>query len=124
MNYLGVDYGEKRMGLAKADGDIEIALPLKTIKVNGDILEKLQETIADEGIGLVVLGLPISLDGGEYNFAKKVRNFGEKLAKKTGAKVRFQNEVLSSQQAARQEGADIDSSAAALILQSFLDQKK
>lgn len=121
MIYLGVDYGTKRIGLAKADGETRIATPLRTIANEEDTLSIFKKIVAEEGVDEIVVGLPVSFDGKENTFAQKIREFGDKLKKAVVKPVHLQNEVLSSTQAEKSESRDVDSSAAALILQSFID---
>lgn len=123
MNYLGIDYGRKRIGLAKANSETKIATPLKTIENNKETAEKLAEIAEKEEISEVVLGIPVSFSGQEGDFASQIRKFGELLQEKLDKKVNYENEMLTSRQSQRQEVGDIDSSAAALILQGFLDRK-
>ena len=121
MNYLGVDYGTKRIGLAKAEDELKIATPLTTIPNDPNIFEKIREIVIREKISDIVLGVPVSFDGKEHRFTQEVRGFGKNLEKSVGLPVRFQNEILTTIQAEKGGSADPDASAAALILQSFLD---
>jgi len=121
MTFLGIDYGTKRIGLAKANSELKIATPLTTIPNNKDTFERIREIVNSEDIKEVIIGVPVSFDGKEHAFAKEARNFGEKLGLRLDKKVHFQNEVLTSQQSQRDQVGDLDSSSAALILQSYLD---
>lgn len=123
MNYLGLDYGEKRMGLAKADSETRVATPLSTILNDREAVSKILEIIDRENVEVVVIGVPMSFDGGENNFAKKIRRFGEEIEKLSSKKVEFENEIFSSKIAGR-DSEKVDESAAAIILQSFLDKTK
>lgn len=122
MIYLGIDYGKKRIGLAKADDKARIAIPLMSVANDEKIFRTIGEIVAGESVNEVVLGIPVSFDGKEYGLAQEARVFGETLAQKVDKKVHFQNEILTTAQAKRHEVGDIDASAAALILQSFLDR--
>lgn len=122
MIYLGIDYGEKRIGLAKAESEIRIATPLRTIKHGKDILNKLADILEEEEIGEIVLGIPVSFDGQENKFATSIREFGETIKKELNIQVHFQNEMLTTKQSQRDGVGDLDASSATLILQSFLDQ--
>lgn len=123
MNYLGIDYGNKRIGLAKANSELKVATPLTTITNDGKVFENIREIVVREQIDDIVVGVPVSLDGKEYGFAKRVRGFGEKLRKHANIRVNFVNEALTTDKAAENNPKDLDASAAALILQDFLDQK-
>lgn len=120
MNYLGIDYGEKRIGLAKAMSATKIAVPLITILNSESIAMELQLIIRQELIDQIVIGLPISFDGQEHQAAESVRKFAGQLKKNISQPIFFENEILTSSLAA-QHSDKIDESSAALILQSFLD---
>lgn len=121
MNYLGIDYGTKRVGLAKATDELKIATPLATIPNDKNVFGKIREIVIREDIRAIVVGVPVSFDGKEHTFAKSVREFGLELEKSVGLPLHFQNEILTTAQAERDSSAETDASAAALILQSFLD---
>ena len=123
MNYLGVDYGERRIGLAKASDGLKIATPLTTIGNDESVFDKLAKITAEESIDKIVVGLPISFDGQENSFAKKIRVFASKLQDIVGRPVVLQNEIFSSKIAEMSSPETQDQSAAAIILQSFLDKK-
>ena len=123
MNYLGIDYGEKRVGLAKADGDNKIAVPFGTMTNDAEIFDGIARVVKNEEIGLIVVGLPISFDGRENNFAKKIREFGSRVSQAVDRPVEFENEIFSSK-IEPEKAQKIDESSAALILQSFIDQIK
>lgn len=121
MNYLGIDYGEKRIGLAKGDDRLKVATPLKTVANESDTLNILADIIKTEVIEKVIVGLPISFGGGVNQFADKVIEFAEDLEARTGLAVETVNEVFSSKIAA-ENAIDVNASSAALILQTYLDQ--
>lgn len=125
MNYLGIDYGEKRIGLAKAESDNKIATPLKTILNHAGVLNELADIVHTEVVEKIIVGLPISLDGTTNDFAHKVTEFAEDLEARTDTPVELVNEIFSSKMAADQPGSNhkIDESSAALILQTFLDRQ-
>lgn len=124
MRILGIDYGEKRIGLAVSEG--KLASPVTTVSRFEDVLR----FVTENKIEKIVLGLPLDAEGKEGFQAKKVREFGERLAEKTGVEVEYWNETLSTQDALRamiESGApqkrrrNLDSISAALILQEYLD---
>ena len=123
MIYLGIDFGTKRIGLAKAEGEIRMAIPLRTVTNDEELRNTLRNLVKEEHIEEIVVGIPVSFDGREHEMAAASRAFGEEI-KELGLPVHFQNEVLTSAQAQREGGGDLDSSAAALILQSFLDRQR
>ena len=129
---LGVDYGDSRIGLAISDLNKIIASPFKTIK-NADsyqLKEEFRKIIIDNDIERIVLGLPISLSGKETKQTDKVRDFF-KFLEDFNVPVYMQDERLSSLSAKKslikqnvKTGHNkhlIDSTAAAIFLQQFID---
>jgi putative Holliday junction resolvase len=134
MRCLGIDYGTKRVGLAHGD-DVGVATPLPAL-VDADPAmrwKKLGELIRQRRITDVVLGYPYNMDGSVGFKAKEVDAFAAELKKQFCLPVHLVDETLTSYAAessiakkARREVRDsglIDSRAACLILQDFLDQK-
>ncbi len=134
MHCLGIDYGTKRVGLAHGD-EIGVATPLPAL-IDADPMmrwKKLGETIRQRRITDLVLGYPYNMDGSVGFKAKEVDAFAAELKKQFGLPVHLIDETLTSYAAessiakkARREVRDsglIDSRAACLILQDFLDQK-
>ena len=119
--YLGIDWGEKRIGLALADEETCIALPFKTV----GSLDELLTLIEDEEIDEIVLGSPKKMSGEEANNPLWL-NFVEQLKAKSGKPVNFLDERLSSLAAdalsgEKKEKAQRDEIAATIILQDYLD---
>jgi len=133
MKLLGIDFGEKRIGLAIADDKIRIAFPYKTIfhKTLKQTLQEIQEVIDEEGITDIVIGLPLSFKFEENQESRKIHEFVTKLKEKfTNRNIHEENEILTSKEAENLMGFKktkdgiVDAVAAALILQSFLDKHK
>ena len=121
MVYLGIDYGERRIGLAKGDDRLKVATPFKTVTNESDILNVLADIVKTEVIEKIIVGIPMSFDGGENEFTEKIMEFAEDLEARTGLAVATINEIFSSKIAAK-NSSDVDASSAALILQTYLDQ--
>jgi putative Holliday junction resolvase len=134
MHCLGIDYGTKRVGLAHGD-DLGVATPLPAL-VDADAAvrwNRLGEVIRERRITDLVLGYPYNMDGSVGFKAKEVGVFAEKLQAQFGLPVHLVDETLTSSAAeesvpkkARRGLRDsglIDSRAACLILQDFLDQR-
>jgi putative Holliday junction resolvase len=133
---LGVDPGERRIGLASSDLDGLIASPLSSVDARN--MEQAVAIIASEVERLVVaqlvVGLPLRLDGSEGEAARRARRFAERLRIRTGLPVVLWDERMTSLAAGRVlkeagvRGAKrrkaIDPIAAALILQSYLDAEQ
>ncbi|KKP38360.1 MAG: hypothetical protein UR28_C0017G0008 [Candidatus Peregrinibacteria bacterium GW2011_GWF2_33_10] len=95
---LGLDYGQKRIGLAIGDLEQKIAVPkgFLIIKKHKEALQKIKKLCLENQIVLIVLGLPYLLDRQETKTTQKIKQFGEVLAKKTQIKVNFMDETLST----------------------------
>ena len=134
---LGLDLGEKTIGLAVSDRDLKVASPLETLrraKFKRDAAS-LAEICAERGIGGLVLGLPVNMDGSEGPRCQSVRQFARNLAEVAGLAlpVAFWDERLSTVEAkhrladAGRRGpkakARRDAAAAAIILQGYLDSQ-
>lgn len=121
IKYLGIDWGEKRIGLAQADSETKLALPFKTI----DNISTLLKIIQAEDIDLIVLGSPKKMNGDEAN-NKRWQEFLMYLKKHTDKDIFLLDERLSSLEADALFGnhkvkAGRDEIAAAIILQNYLD---
>ena len=126
MKYLGIDYGEKKIGLAIAE--TSIASPFKVIENNSILMANLSQVIADENIDKVIIGVPKGLQGNESKQYQSVLKFIDKLKKEFEIEIITQDEKLTSSYAQtllkglKNKNAD-DDVAAMLILQSYLDEK-
>ena len=128
MRYAGIDYGAKRIGMAVGDEEVRIATPRGVVRRVSDA-QAVREIIAavrQEGIGIIIMGLPLAHDGSETGESRAVRRFAEKLKEKIDVPVEFENEIFTTRMAAhegiKKENADVAS--AAIILQSYLDKKR
>jgi putative Holliday junction resolvase len=133
MRSLGIDFGEKRIGLAISDPDGRIAVPLTTLERRDDrsAARRIAEIVRREQIEALVLGEPVGLDGERGPAAERVRRFGDRLAAATGLPLRYVGEALTSVEAAgrlREAGVDappesgrLDAVAAQILLQEALD---
>ena len=131
---LGLDLGEKTIGLALSDTLLTVATPFKTLKrgkVKADAAV-LNALIAEHGIGGLVLGLPLNMDGSEGPSAQSVRAFARNVAQLTDCPLAFMDERLSTaavtrtlldaDASRRRRGEVVDKMAAAYILQGALDR--
>ncbi|MFW5950777.1 MAG: Holliday junction resolvase RuvX [Gemmatimonadota bacterium] len=136
---LGIDYGERRVGLALSDPTATIASPLPTLtrrKGKRPPIAPVARIAEEHGVAGIVLGLPLTLEGEDSDWTREVRDFGEALAERTGLPVALQDERMTSARAERtvrrslglskekrKEKGRIDAAAAVLILQAYLDSK-
>ncbi len=132
---LGIDVGTVRMGIAGSDPTGVIATPLTTLR-RADaaaMWQALEATIAEREVERVVIGLPRRLDGSEGDSAAMARTFGDELVARTGIPIEWWDErfttaaaersmiAAGTRRAKRREA--IDSVAAAIMLQSWLDSR-
>lgn len=124
MRYLGIDYGDKRVGVAISDESRQLAFPYKVIENVKDLVEKVLEIMQKEEIGAVVVGESLDFNGQPNAVMKNIEKFVEELKNKTEAEIFYEPEFLTSHQAQQIQGKNEmhDASAAAIILQSFLDR--
>ncbi|HEY7214365.1 MAG TPA: Holliday junction resolvase RuvX [Thermoanaerobaculia bacterium] len=134
MRALGIDFGEKRIGLAISDPEGRLAVPLTTLERRNDrsALRQIAEIARREGVERLVLGEPRGRDGRGGENAERVRRFGERLAAMTGLPLELVDEALTSAEAAarlrqagigvRREPGRIDAVAAQILLQEILDR--
>ncbi len=132
---LGIDPGDKRVGLAIADSSLGIATGFGVIEYTGRkrFLEKLGLIASDENISLIVMGLPMNMNGSEGEAAKKSRRLAESIKERLNIEVELVDERLTTYQAIKQihetggkSGTDkgrVDMLSAVVILQSYLDDK-
>jgi putative pre-16S rRNA nuclease len=124
---LAVDFGEKRIGLATSDASGTLATPRITLRRRSDavVLDELARFCGDEEITLSVFGIPRSPEGVESPIAARIRSFAKKFGERTGLPVRFHEETLTSNEAARRlnrraRPEDLDRTAAAVLLEDYL----
>jgi putative Holliday junction resolvase len=135
---LGIDFGERRIGLALSDPSATIAQPLPTLTRRmgkRPPIAAIVEIIHNHEVARAVIGLPLNLAGDETEWTASVREFAAKLQDRAGVPVDFLDERLTSVQAERavrslglkrseRERKDrIDAAAAVLLLQTFLDRQ-
>ena len=131
---LGLDIGERRIGVAVSDEMGTIASPVGMIRREGDVARELRELVARYGAVRLVAGLPVGLSGREGPQAAAVREFTDALAAEIDVPLEYWDERLSTAVAERSliEGGHrrkarkgkIDAVAAAVILQGYLDYQR
>jgi putative Holliday junction resolvase len=127
-NVLALDVGDRRIGVAIASNIARLAGPLTVLANDETLWHELSRLLADEHIGMIVVGLPRSLSGEDTAQTKIVRAFVAQLKTKTGIPVTLQDEALTSRQAEAELRArgkkfakgDIDALAAVYILDDYL----
>ncbi len=138
MRYLGIDHGSKRIGLAVGDDDIAMALPLPQLQSTGRATTDapaIKKVVDEHDIDIIVLGLPLHMDGNEGDQARRARAYGRDLGAALNVPVEFWDERLSTHAAdgllddnedltTLQRRARRDSLAAKTFLQTFLEYRK
>jgi putative Holliday junction resolvase len=145
---VGIDYGRARIGLAIAEADSGLPRPLVTLKrVNrNEDMRRLRELVRDHGVGQIVVGLPLRLDGTRGEMAEEATRFAARVRKQLNLPVTMLDERLTSWEAERlleeqgghflrdakaaqkkgkRENAriSVDAVAAAVILKEYLEQQ-
>ncbi len=139
MKLIALDVGEKRIGVAKADTSVKIAVPLSMVPVDGQEISNIIRICQIQDIDAIVVGMPRNLNGqttaqSDYvkNFANELsRNLQEAKPNRKDVKIYFQDESLTSVQAKEnlnnrkgginKKAGDVDMEAATIILQDFLE---
>ena len=130
---MGIDFGEKRVGLALSDKSNLIASPYKTLRYfsDNDLISEIKKIVFEKEVEIFVLGLPLNMKGKDSAQTKKVRMF-KKLLSKLEIPVVYEDERFSSITAKNSlvlqkvktghNKSEIDKTAAAIILQQYLDK--
>ena len=137
VDYLGIDYGSKFIGLAWSSDDLKVVVPLKALRVRSteQVLKDLQKIVNERSCDAFVIGLPIHADGTEGQRVKEVKYFAERLKQHFNLKIYFQDERFSTQAACTLTGMNnsslrhaktqkekgiVDSTAATVILEEWM----
>lgn len=142
---LGVDVGERRIGVAVSEGSIAVPLTIIQHTNRAQDIASIVEIAQRERVAAMIVGLPVSLSGEEHEQARLTRKFGAQLAEAAGVPVIFHDERYSSvraegdaellrpakpeRRAAQRSGTrrrkqHVDDRAAAVILQSYIDAQE
>jgi len=124
MRLLGIDYGSKRVGIAFSDEKGEFAIPKTVLNSSKNLLKEVIDLAKEKDIKEIVMGESKNYKGEANDILKDSLNFKSELEKQ-GYIVHLEPEFMTSANAERFQGKNdmIDASAAALILQSFLDKR-
>jgi putative Holliday junction resolvase len=132
---MGIDFGERRVGVSISDPQAAVAGNPSVLHVKDwkDAILKISQMVRNEDVTEIVVGLPLSLSGGEGPQAEKVREFAALLSRSCGIEVALWDERLSTVEAqrllqplgkkTRRQKEKRDLIAALLILQSYLDRR-
>lgn len=134
---VGIDYGKARIGLAVSDERHKIAFPLTCLKAHRDLSKTVQEValfLASIPCLKIVVGLPLLMNGKDSDLTKEVRQFATLLEEISSQTIVLWDERLTSKQVEKllieggvkrkQRTSSVDTMAATLILQSYLDAQQ
>lgn len=133
---LAIDYGTKRVGLALTDPLLTFAYPFETLTNDKNLWKQLKHIMDEKGINKIILGYPIREDGKESILIREINKFKEKLEKLFKVDIILWDEIYTSRIAEkriletrtkkkdRRDKRLIDSNAAAIMLQEYLDSKQ
>ena len=125
MKILGIDYGEKRIGLAISDESLTFARELVILSPK-EFWAQINHLLQEHQVTTIVLGWPLNMDGEMTAKTQEVNEFKVKLESQTGVAVEATDERLSSKMAESISGkkTNLDSLAAQILLQNYLDKNK
>jgi putative Holliday junction resolvase len=137
---LGIDFGEKRVGVALSDEGVRLAFPHATLINNKDLLNEVLDLAKEYDVEKIVIGDSKDFNMKENRIMESARDFADDLEKKSNKEIEvvFHAEFMTSMQAEKthfqlserhkdrgiKKGKNIDSQAAAIILQSYIDSNK
>ncbi len=136
MRYLGIDYGTKRVGLALSDEGGVMAFPYKVLKNEKTLVDDIHNICGTENVNAIVVGESLDLSGQPNSLMVKIADLVKGLEKTLGLPVYLQKEFMTTVEARGRAGKEVndarkitkgdqaaaDASAAALILQRYLDK--
>ncbi|MGB4420613.1 MAG: Holliday junction resolvase RuvX [Candidatus Saccharimonadales bacterium] len=128
LNLVGLDVGEKRIGVAISSNNVRIASPLETIEVDGNEIKSIEDLVKKEDISIIVIGYPRNQSGEATKQTQYIKDFAKKL-NYLSVSIVFQDESMTSVLAEERlknqnkpyEKKDIDAMAATIILQDYIE---
>ncbi len=126
MRLLGIDYGSKRVGIALSNEDGTMAFPREVLQNDNALLPTLETIIAKEKVGEIVIGHSLNMDGTPNKIHEAVEGLMMDLTLAVGLPIHLVPEQYTTQAAVRTQGRNdmTDASAAALILNTFIEQQR
>lgn len=125
MKYLGIDYGEKRVGIAVSDNDGKMAFPKIVLENKTDLVSKISELCKELEIDAIVIGESKDYKGADNKISSYIISFKRDLASIIKLPIFLEPEFMSSMQVEKTFGKTdmLDASAAAIILQTYIDKE-
>ncbi len=139
MRLIGLDYGDKTVGVAVSDGLGLTAQPLETITRDRwnklrKTYQRIEEIISEYEVGEIIIGKPLNMDDTEGERVERTKIFGDELERRTGLPIRYVDERLTTVEAdeiltemgvaADKKKTYIDKIAASIILQNYMDSEE
>ena len=125
MRYLGIDFGSKRVGVALSDDGATFALPKMVLPNDAKLADTLAKFCKENAVAAIVIGESFNDKGQENAIMPAIKSFKAEIGALTKLPTIFEKEFFTSQHAQDSQGKHdmLDASAAALILQRYLDRK-
>lgn len=122
MRYLGIDFGEKRIGLALSDEKGIFSFPHAVLVNDSKTLEIMSNICKKEKVGKIIMGASLDYKGKANPVMRLAKNFAVRLEKETGLPVEYENEVLTTKEASNldDDKSVRDAVAASVILRSYI----
>jgi methionine--tRNA ligase beta chain len=126
MKYLGIDYGEKRVGIAISDAEAKVAFPKVVLENNQDLFTKIIDLCKENEVGSIVIGESKNYKGEDNKINPKIIIFKRELANVIKLPMFLEPEFMTSLQVETTFGKTdmLDASAASIILQTFMDKDR
>lgn len=125
MRLMGIDFGEKRIGVALSDEGGGFAFAHSVVINDKNAIKKIKKICGENNVKKIILGESVDYKGKQNPIMEKIEKFKKALEKEIGLEVQYQAEILTTQEAKRLQGKNkkLDASAAALILRSFIEKQ-
>ncbi len=124
MRLIGIDYGKKRVGIALTDDKGLMAFPKAVLPNDNFLIPEIAAMVKSQGVSRIIIGESKDFKMIDNPIMSQIKLFKDQLELATGVETIYESEVLSSHQATHFQGknAMIDASAAAIVLQSYIDR--
>jgi putative transcription antitermination factor YqgF len=124
MKYLGIDYGEKRVGIAISDIEGKVAFPKIVLENNSELVKNISDLCTENSVEAVVIGESKDYKGEDNKISPKIISFKRELSSVIKLPISLEPEFMTSMQVEKTFGKTdmLDASAASIILQTFMDK--
>ncbi|HEX37371.1 MAG TPA: Holliday junction resolvase RuvX [Candidatus Cloacimonetes bacterium] len=130
---MAIDYGERRIGIALSDEEQTISFPYRTIdtRKQPDVMKEIAVLVRDQNVGIIIIGNPTNVEGGDSEKSKVIRNFISKLQNHISIPIKLWDESYTTQAALKvlvqsnrrwkKNRNKVDQIAASLLLKDYLE---